>query len=1179
MIRKTLKYKITGIEENNLKDLDFHSETGEVVVVSGVSGSGKSTLVNQVIANEAKRQSLIRRKTDDIYYYSIRPLYKKATKLPEPIIVSQRSVFQSSNSTFGTKTGINNLVVDLFVKRGEITHNGKLIVKPTISEIIEFRDRYFPGAKFLGQISSFEKINHSKLIKILKKLGVSRLLVRDESRKGIRDVAVNKLPADRWDRYEIFIDLNILQDIGFVFENISLTPFIVDETIELNCSENGLSLDDGSIFRLPSRLLFSSSTMSSLSGACSKCDGNGSYVTYDCFSAIDKDLIIEKGFLNVPCSASGRYRAFKYLPSGLANVLKKRGVDTKKSFSQLSRQQQSLVVEILNEKLSNNRSDPYSEKFYKEVECGECFGSGLSADARYVKINGKSIDSYFTLSASDLFLELLKINSCDVVEKISTRLTYLKKLSIDHIPLNRTTSTMSSGELQRLKLLSVVLRNYTHRIIVIDEPSSNLHYKDNIEIIKIVAELKARNNSVIIVDHCPIYTCIADRNIKIGPGSGYRGGEYCEIDRVDNITSSFKIPKQLKLPTKSLSFKMLSLSPIRNIALKEFKITEGVVTAIIGASGSGKSTLCRDLIYPALLNDEKVIFLDSKPVRGSSTSIVATYLNAFDKIRKFYSTSSINSNLNASDFSFNSTGACGHCNGRGRVGEHVCGVCLGSRFKPESALFKIEDISIIDLLNCDLADIPLDGSYSFLSDVIDVLTKLSLSHISLGRETLSLSGGELQRLKLARFMLGNIKNDSKEKYYVILDEPCRGLDPESINCLYEALNHYMCGATIIVIEHNPHFIYKCHYVVDMGGAQGIKSQNTIVQGRIDENKFPSLNHYELMSGIVEGSFRSIGLREVCGTDTELNESKDISGKKLHLLPSLLVNQKNFSLEKKYSKNFTVNYDNGISFFYKSEGNLRKKLSKVSEFYYNPFFVFLEKFDRVPESIFKNVVKGIDKNVVDYSGDVWKFRVRASSFEEAYVKGGGCVIVYADNKYQYHAVRFVDPEGHVVDKVFPDKYAFNLYKNSCDYCGGYGYLKSYPFDKWIKRSLSIFDDSFVPLPLNKIIPKATVKRFAKENLFDFSLPYNKLSSDECNILLYGFKAYKFKKNGKPENNESSYIEWRGLNSYIYRNAAKLSPGKDINALLEYHKCPFCSNGISKKSDNYMIDNVPISDFLD
>lgn len=1178
MVRKNLKYKITGIKENNLKNLDFHSETGEIVAVSGISGSGKSTLVNQVIANEANRQSYIRRKTDDIYYYSVRPSFKKATKIPEPITVSQRAVFQSSKSTFGTKTGINKLIVDIFVKRGEITHNGKLIVKPSVSEIVEFRDKYCPDSKFLGRVSNYENINPSKTTNLLKKLGVAYLFVRNEGKREIRKVSVNKLPTSRWDSYEVFIDLNIFEDLEVVLKKINLTPFIIDESIELNCSENGFSLDDGSVFRLPSRLLFSRSTMSSLSGCCSRCGGTGSYVTYDCLSAIDKKLVIEKGFLNVPLTASGRYRAFKYLPSGLANVLKKQGVDTRKSFSQLSLDQQDLVVKTLNEKLSNNRNDPYSANYYNEVECEECHGSGLSSDARHVKVNGKSIDSFFSLTASGLFSEISKIDSDEIVKKLVVILSYLSKLSIDHISFNRSTSTMSSGELQRLKLLMVVLKNYSHRVVVIDEPSSNLQYKDNLKIIDIVNGLKARNNSVIIVDHSPIYASIADKNIKVGPGSGDSGGEYCEIDRIEKIVSSFKVPNKSNFPAKPPSFKTVSLPKIRNVALKKVKIAEGVITAVIGASGSGKSTLCRDLIYPALLNNEKAILFDSKPARGASNSIVATYLNVFDKIRKFYS-SSVGSDLNAGDFSFNSTGACEHCSGRGHVGEHICGVCLGSRFKPESALFQIEGMSVTDLLRSDLKKIPLDGSYSFLSDVIQVLTKLSLSHISLGRETSSLSGGELQRLKLARFMLSNINNDSSEKYYVILDEPCRGLDPDSIGCLYEALNHYLRDATLIVIEHNPHFIYKCQYVIDMGDAQGIKNQKTVKQGRIDENKFPSLNHYNLMSDLIGDSTPPTDFGEVVATDIDLGESRDICGKKLDLVPSLLLNQKNFSLEEKYSKKFVVDYDGGSSYFYRNKSALERSLSGFDEFFYNPFFVFLEKFSRVPESIFKDVFKGVDKGAIACSDDVWKFKVKANSFEEAYVKGGGCVIVFDNNEYQYHAIRFIDIDRFVVDKVFPNNYAFNLYKNSCDYCGGYGYIKSYPFSKWIKRSLSIFDDSFVPLPIKKIIPKVAVKRFAKEKLFDFSLPYNKLSTEETNILLYGFKAYRFRKSGKMDDNESSYIEWKGLNSYIYRNAAKLSPKKDINSLLQLEVCPFCSNGLSKKSDNYRIDNVPFSDFLD
>tara|TARA_R110001583_G_scaffold151016_2_gene302972 strand:- start:5994 stop:9536 length:3543 start_codon:yes stop_codon:yes gene_type:complete len=1179
MIRKNLKYKISGIKENNLKNLDFEGETGEVIVISGVSGSGKSTLVNQVIAAEARRQSIIRKKTDDIYYYSVRPLFRTATKIPDPVIVSQRAITPSVSSTFGTRTGINNLIINLFVKKGEIHHLKKLIGKPDISTIIEFRIKYHPNAALLGRISNYENVSHSKLLALLTSLSIEHLFIRNEGGKAVKKVALNKLPNIRLDRHEIFIDLDQSQNIKLLISKTRATPFIINDSVELDCSEYGLSLDDGKSFKLPSKLLFSRSTMSSLSGCCSKCDGSGSYITYDCSSVIDTKAIIEEGFLKVPLTASGRYKGFKYLPSGFVRLLKKQGIDTKTSFSGLSKIQKDTVIDILNDKLSKNRNDPYTDNFSDGVQCEECLGTGLNTSARAVTINGKSIDFFFTLCSSDLHEELLQIQyEDDYLKKAMTVLSYISKLSIGHISLNRSTATLSSGELQRLKLLSVLLNKYSGRVVVIDEPSSNLQYKDNLKIVGLIKELKARNNSVIIVDHNPIYAAIADRELKIGPGSGDLGGRYCEVADLSDRINSFKDFENLEFLNKKFPLRIISFEDLRNINLKKVRILEKSITAVIGASGSGKTTLCRDLIYPALSATDEVMFFDSKPAQGSFNSIVATYLNVSDRMRKFYS-SNMKSDLKAADFSFNSSGACDRCGGRGLIDGHVCGVCMGSRFKPDSALFQVEGMSIIDLLCSDLKEIPLNGGFSFLYDVVQVLNKLSLSHISLGRETSSLSGGELQRLKLAKFILFNKNRIESKKFYIILDEPCRGLDPESVDCLYQALNFYLKDTTVIVIEHNPQFIYKCQYIIDLGEGSGVKNQKTVVQGFVGEKDFPSLNHYNIMSKLISDYKINIDTENDQGLNIEDDfETRNIAGKKIELIPPLLISQKNFALEDKYSRKF-IAYGDYDSFFYKNKESLEAGLSHYTEFFYNPFVVFLEKYPIVPDSLIKETVKKIDKSLVVCSSNVWDYKVCALSFEEAYVKGGGVVIISTqDYKYQYHGVRLFSVRDRIADKVFPEKFAFNLYKNSCDYCEGYGYIKSYPFKQWIKRSLSILDSSFIPYQVQKYIPKTAINRFYKEGLFDFSLPFNKLTKQEMNILLYGFKEYKFKKAGKLDDSESSFIEWRGLNSYVYRNSVKLSPKKDINTLLQFVECPFCSNGISNKSDYYNVDGVPFSDFL-
>ena len=1179
MSRKKAVIKISGITENNLKNIDFSAETGEVVVITGISGSGKSTLVNLVVATEAKRQSMMRRKSDDLYDYTIRPAFKKTTSLPEPVIISQRAIFQSVTSTFGTRTSLNDLLVRLFVNCGEIHYQGKQIVRPDLSQILKFRQKYYPKSQLLGRISHYENISRSQITSLLKRVGIERVLIRNESSQSINNIDLNKLPTTGLSRYEVFIDLGKSDDIEGVLKKTRAVPILIDKSFELDCHEHGFSLDDGKIFRLPTKLLFSRSAMSSRSGCCLECNGAGSVTAYDSMGAIDKKAIIKNGFLKVPLTAAGRYKGFKFLPSGLIKLLLKEGVDISKNFTAISSAHKTVILNILNDKLSRNQKDPVAQQFLMNRACQACEGSGLSWQARAVTVNGKCIDFFLKQTSYELAKELLALAvDTDVTDKALTILGYISNLSIEHIALDRSVTTMSSGELQRMKLLSALVNQYSNKIIVLDEPSSNLQYKDNLKILRLINELKANNNCIVIVDHNPVFQAIADRRLKVGPGAGVDGGEYCDTDDLSQSVKLFDAFNKSDNSIKKYSFKTVPLRYKRNVHLDKIRIPKNVFTAVIGSSGSGKSTLCRELIYPALSESDNVIFFDSKPARGSSSSIVATYLNVFDKVRQYFSKHN-KAGLSDSDFSFNSSGACNYCHGRGYVDKHVCGVCFGSRFKPEIALFKAEGKSITELLASDLNDIPLDGGLYFLNETVQVLQQLSLSHINLGRETTSLSGGELQRLKLAKFIIANKKTQDKKGYYIILDEPCSGLDPESVKHLYQALKVYLRGSTVLVIEHNPHFIYKCQYLIDMGEASGVKDKNSIVQGALGEKIFPSLNHLEVLTE----AFRLKKGDETQSHRTEVriedDEPRALNGKRFDLIPSSIIKQKNFSLELKFSKGFEVDIQDDNTFFYRDKDVLEQSLIKENDFLFNPFLTLLERYSIVPLSLCKEIIRNINKETIVCDLDSWQFKVRADSFEEAYVKGGGVVIVpKAKNKYEYHGVRLLSIKERVIDKVFPHSFAFNLYKNSCEYCNGYGHIQSYPLTEWINRKYSVLNDGFMQYPLYKVIPKATIKKFSKEGLFDFSQPVNKLSVLEFNILLYGFKAYKFMKPGKTDNTEASFFEWRGINSYFYRNATKLSPDEDLTPQLKWKTCPFCMSGFSRKSTFYTLNGQTLPSFF-
>jgi excinuclease ABC subunit A len=1172
-------FEIAGITENNLKNIDFCAAAAEVIVIIGVSGSGKSTLVNRVIAAEALRQSKLRRKSDDLLDYCVRPNFKTATRLPEPVMISQRAIMPSASSTFGIRTGLNDLLVRLFVRRGEIYYRGGRISKPDLATILQFRRLYHPQARVLGCIARYEDIGRSQL-DLLRRAGVQQVYLRAEGKRALRPLALDKLLTSQLSGCEVFIDLDG-DDAPILLKKSRAIPVLIDDSLEIDFHQHGVALEDGTVFRLPSKLLLSRSTMSSHSGCCRVCGGAGTVTHYDAERAIDGQVPLKNGFLTVPLSPSGRYKGFKFLPSGLVALLKKEGLDVNKPYCALSTEHKSAILNILKDKLARNSSDSAAQQFITVGKCNDCEGSGLDWQARAVTLNGKSIDYFFGLTPSKLLAELrvLVTEEDEVTREMLVVLDYLSALSIDHIDLNRPLPSMSSGELQRMKLLPALINRYSGRLIILDEPSSNLQYRDNLKILRLILELRACNNSIIIVDHNPMYQAIADRAIKIGPGPGELGGFYCVVDEDAQLTAGFDDLREAEGPTADFRYTTLQLPHLRTLQLGQVRIPHSAFTAIIGSSGAGKSTLCRELIYPALLKSgENVILLDSTPPRGASNSIVATYLNVFDKVRKFYARCE-GGELVESDFSFNSTGACDHCQGAGNVEGQVCSVCFGSRFRSEVALFSVEGYTLTELLAADLDQIPLEGGLAFLTEAVDILKRLSLSHLSLGRETDSLSGGELQRLKVARLLMAHRKDRNASSYFVILDEPCRGLDPQAVKNLYDTLKDFLSDAAVLIIEHNPHFIYRCQSIIDMGEGRGIKDDTTVVQGRLREKVFPSLNHAQVLSETeVSGN-----LRIPCDeTDLRIEDDevlRELNTKRYELIPSLLLKQDNFALEAKFRKSFSTLIPDKNIVLYRTRDELECALQEECQFFFNPFIALLERFPRVPVSLQQEVLKKIDKRAIVCDTDPWSFMVTAGSLQSAYLNGAGVVIAPGPNGvFAYHTVRLVSLQECVVDRVFPHTFAFNLYRNACHYCNGYGKIQSYPLREWINRSRSVLDEGFMTYPVHKIVPKATIKRFAKEGLFDFSQPVETLSDQELNILLYGFKAYRFRKAGSSDDSEAAFFEWRGVNSYLYRNAAKLSPAQNINNSIKWTTCPFCMQGFSDKIRFYARKGRLITEFV-
>lgn len=1174
-------FSIDGITQNNLKNVDVSGRAGEVVVVAGVSGSGKSTLVNDVIAAEARRQEAMRRKTDELYVYAVRPSFLQSSTLPECSSVSQRALTQTELSTFGTRTGLKGEIQKLFVEKGKIVYRGVTIERPSINEIRQFADKFHASAGLYAVMCAYSRVKPHDIQSRLAKYGIRSVFLRDEKKGSFREVSLGKLPKSDLSNYEVSVAVGACPDDSAVLALAKAGIMLLGDDVELNFDEHYFCLQDGTVFRKPTPLLFSRSKASSLSGRCDVCDGAGKSAAVSFDHVINKSVPLQKGFLNVPLTKAGRYVAFKFLPSGLATLLKKRGVDVKATFKDLSADHREIVVNVLRDKLLSNQSDENVKAYLTEADCPSCEGSGYGYQTRAVLVDGKPINHYLSLTANEFRAELPNLGLGDAeFARLDRRLNVIEKLAIGHIGLSRSTTTISSGEAQRLKLLDVLTSQHVGKIIVLDEPSANLQYQDNLAILDAILELKRQGNCVLVVEHNALYRRIADRVLMVGPGAGAEGGvvEEYRSRMVSEMPDFFRWGNRT-VATKARTFATLALKPTRNVRITSIKVPVGKVTAVVGASGSGKSTLVLDMMYSALDDaGAPVAKLDSKPPGKSSTSIAATYLELFDDIRKVFAKAAT-SYLTESDFSFNARGACPTCGGSGLDADKVCGMCFGSRFRPDVALARAEGVSIVELLGRNINHIDVSGAFDFLAEAIRVLDGLSLTHITLGRPVSSLSGGELQRLKLAKFILNNRRAINGEKATIILDEPSRGLDDFAVSRFHEAMTAYLKGCTVVVIEHNPALIYRCDYIVDLGGALSEKTNDNIVIGQLGERKFPSLNHAAVFEELTHIDRRRAW--NVPQTIDEKHLASDSEGKRYRLLPTLYIEQKNFEVERRFRSHFDVSVKDKNFHFLNTRADVQRALGTTQIFLYNPFVPYLEKYPKVPASIQKAVIAECKGQVVYLDDDPWKTLVGAKTFDEAFLKGGGVVATYQDafggpERCEYYGVRLFSVKDKLIDGISPAGFVFNLYRNACSHCGGYGHLKSYPFEKWIDKRYSPFDPKMTSFALHRVMPKTTIAYFARERLFDFSVAPDELTSDDYHTLLYGFKAYRFLKPGKAGTVEDDFWEWRGLNSYIYNNASKL--GEDLNAHLEWRKCPFCASGFKRTVTRYLCDGKSIESYL-
>ena len=520
-------------------------------------------------------------------------------------------------------------------------------------------------------------------------------------------------------------------------------------------------------------------------------------------------------------------------------------------------------------------------KYLSIHKCENCSGTRLNEKSRNVFISNKSISDITSLTIEESYKFFSKLQlkgmkqevSEKIIIEITSRLSFLNNVGLNYLTLDRSAETLSGGEAQRIRLASQIGSGLVGVMYILDEPSIGLHQRDNDKLLKTLKDLRGLGNTVIVVEHDEDTILASDHIVDVGPGAGDLGGKIVYSgepigikENKSSLTGQYiSGKKEIKIPKKRVKFNNKKVLQIFNATLNNLKninvnIPVGLMTCVTGVSGSGKSSLINNVLFEYIYNDfldkdnsqvacqkvegleniDKIIEIDQSPIGRTPRSNPATYTGIFTHIRELFSQTpeAKSRGYKAGRFSFNVKGGrCEACEGDGviRVEMHFlsdvyvkCDKCNGQRYNPQTLEIVYKGKNINDVLNFTVAEaLEFFENIPIIRKKLEILNEVGLSYIKLGQNATTLSGGEAQRIKLAKEL---IRRDTGKTLY-ILDEPTTGLHFHDVAKLLQVLNKLKDrGNTLIVIEHNLEVIKTADWIIDLGPEGGSGGGKVISEG-------------------------------------------------------------------------------------------------------------------------------------------------------------------------------------------------------------------------------------------------------------------------------------------------------------------------------------------------------------
>lgn len=829
--------------------------------------------------------------------------------LPPAIAIEQKVNTRNPRSTVGTATEIYDYLRMLFARIGHTFSpiSGEEVKKHGIEDIIRTVLCNPEGTRMavLINIHVPEGRTFVEQLAIYMKVGYSRL-EKDGTFYDIAEI-IEKKPEENIEGYRLLIDRLAVSDnkdeISRLTDSVETAYYEGHEECIIKVwNEDGPKeflfskkfTADGMEFREPSDLMFN---FNNPYGACPECEGFGKIL------GVSEELVIPNKTLSVYQDAVKCWNGEKMSEwkKRFIKFASAKDFPIHQPYMNLNKEEKDYLwhgdgewegidgfFRWLDQRQDKMQFRVLKARYRGKTTCPVCNGNRLRPDVEYVKIDGKSITELVRMPVSKLveFFRDIRLNETDteisrrLLTEIRQRLSFLEEVGLGYLTLDRLSSTLSGGESQRINLATSLGSSLVGSLYILDEPSIGLHSRDTDRLIKVLRNLQQIGNTVIVVEHDEDIMLAADEIVDIGPDAGRLGGEVVFKGDVKEMLNGNDSCRSYTVDylrgTRSIDY-----SPIRrpwkqcievigaaenNLKNIDVKFPLGVMTVVTGVSGSGKSTLVREVLYKSLIRAigeagdipgahrelkgdirsvKAVEFVDQNPIGTSSRSNAATYLKAFDEIRKLFSEQQLAKQMGFSPafFSFNTDGGrCEECKGEGTITipmqfmadiEIVCEACHGKRFKQEVLDVTYRGKNIFDFL-----EMTVNQAIEFLEETngtqekkiirkLRPLQDVGLGYIKLGQSSSTLSGGENQRVKLAYYL----SLDKTDHTLFIFDEPTTGLHFHDISTLLKSLNKLIDkGHSVLIIEHNLDVIKSADWVIDVGPEGGDKGGYVVAAG-------------------------------------------------------------------------------------------------------------------------------------------------------------------------------------------------------------------------------------------------------------------------------------------------------------------------------------------------------------